>query len=225
MTKLTLIIIMILLVLGCEKSAENKAIEPLIVTAEHQQTLPVDVLLNDEEKQVRKIKETLPASAFMSAKWIDLIPKDDLDALMNPPDYIADIAENSAEDQLKNTFKNTKGNSEEDRYQQALVSSRVISEINNVPVRMPAFIVPLEFNDERRVTQFFMVPFFGACIHQPPPPPNQTIFVIYPQGLTLDSLTDPYWISGILKTSLVENEVAIAAYTMEMHDFELYTDE
>ena len=86
-------------------------------------------------------------------------------------------------------------------------------------------VIDVEFDDEQRVTQFFMVPFFGACIHLPPPPPNQTIYVNYPQGFTLESLVDAYWISGILKTSIVENELAIAAYSMEVHAFELYTDE
>jgi hypothetical protein len=70
-----------------------------------------------------------------------------------------------------------------------------------------------------------MVPFFGACLHLPPPPPNQTIFVNYPQGLKLESLYDAYWISGVIKTSLVENDTATAAYSMEMYAFELYTEE
>ena len=94
-----------------------------------------------------------------------------------------------------------------------------------MPIRIPAFIVPLEFDDEQRVTQFFMVPFFGACIHLPPPPPNQTIFVNYPQGFKLDDLTEAYWVSGIIKTSKVENDLATAAYTMEVHYLELYTEE
>ena len=105
------------------------------------------------------------------------------------------------------------------------MSTQVISALNNVPVRIPTFIVPLAFDDEQRVIQFFMVPYFGACIHEPPPPPNQTIFVNYPQGFKLESLTEPYWVSGILKTSLVENDMAIAAYSMEVKIFEPYTDE
>lgn len=171
---------------------------------------------------------TLPASAFMSAEWVDLIPKDDLNALLNPPEYIENIVDGSAEDKLNKPFNNTPTNnaqnSNEDRYQQALASTRIIPEINNVPVRMPAFIVPLAFDDAQRVTKFFMVPYYGACLHEPPPPPNQTIYVDYPQGFKIDAITEPYWISGILKTSLIENDIATAAYSMEMHAFELYTD-
>ncbi len=91
-------------------------------------------------------------------------------------------------------------------------------------IRIPDFIVPLEFNDKQTITQFYLVPFFGACIHLPPPPPNQIIFVNYPEGLMLNTLYDPFWISGILKTSLIENEMASAAYSMQMQSFEVYTE-
>ena len=96
--------------------------------------------------------------------------------------------------------------------------------MNNQAIKIPGFIVPLEFNQDQSVTQFFLVPFFGACIHQPPPPPNQIIFVNYPQGLALNSLYDPFWISGLLRTSLVEHEMAVAAYSLQMTSFEPYTE-
>ncbi|WP_428354212.1 DUF3299 domain-containing protein [Methyloprofundus sp.] len=85
--------------------------------------------------------------------------------------------------------------------------------------------MPLEFNDERSVTQFFLVPYFDACIHVLPPPSNQIIFVSYPNGLKLDSLYDPFWISDILKTSVVKNETATASYAMQMQSYEIYTEE
>jgi hypothetical protein len=44
-------------------------------------------------------------------------------------------------------------------------------------VRLPGFIVPLEVSKEGKVTEFFLVPYVGACIHVPPPPPNQLIYV------------------------------------------------
>ncbi|HBC56144.1 MAG TPA: DUF3299 domain-containing protein, partial [Gammaproteobacteria bacterium] len=46
----------------------------------------------------------------------------------------------------------------------------------------------------------------------------------YPQGLELDALYDPFWISGILKTSFVENDMASAAYSMQMQSFEVYKE-
>jgi len=91
-------------------------------------------------------------------------------------------------------------------------------------IRIPGFIVPIEFDDEQTITQFFLVPFFGACIHVPPPPPNQILFVEYPEGLKVDDLYDPFWLSGVVKIALTENNMATAAYSFKMQHYEIYTD-
>jgi len=161
---------------------------------------------------------------FETIQWTDLIPGDDLEALLNPPDYLAEIEDGSEEDQISGSIQMSKVDPGEDRYQQALVSTQVIDEMDGRSVRIPGFIVPLEFDDEQTITQFFLVPFFGACIHVPPPPPNQIILVNYAKGLKLTALYDPFWISGEIKTSLIENNLATAAYVMEMHAYEAYTD-
>ncbi len=51
---------------------------------------------------------------------------------------------------------------------------RVRLDLNDKDVRIPGFIVPLEYKESEIVTRFLLVPYFGACIHEPPPPPNQT---------------------------------------------------
>ena len=112
--------------------------------------------------------------------------------------------------------------SSDDKYQQALQSVNVRGEIDGKAVRVPGFVVPLEFDDNQVITQFFLVPYFGACIHMPPPPPNQIILVNYSTGLELDALYDPIWISGMLKVSLTENSLGRSAYSMDMHMFEPY---
>ena len=92
-------------------------------------------------------------------------------------------------------------------------------------VRIPGFIVPIEFNGEQTITEFFLVPYFGACLHMPPPPPNQIIYVKSAEGLKLEALYYPFWISGDLKASMVENDMATAAYSMEMNNYEAYQQE
>ena len=164
----------------------------------------------------------LPAAAFRDVEWPELMPADDLEAIMNPPEYLQDIEDGSPEDQIASQLANPGDPVTDDRYQQALVSTRVVDAMNGQPVRIPGFIVPLEFDDQQMVTEFFLVPFFGACIHVPPPPPNQIIYVSYPQGFQLAALTDPFWISGVLETSMTENAMATAAYAMEMQRFEPY---
>ena len=162
--------------------------------------------------------------SYKTLEWTDLIPEDDLDALLNPPSYVTDVEDGSLEDQISNQVQNALAAAYDDRYQQALTSTQVIPELNGQAIRIPGFVVPLEFDDDQTITQFFLVPYFGACIHVPPPPPNQIIFVDYDKGLKLNALYDPFWISGILKTELINNDVATATYSLQMQSYEPYED-
>ena len=144
-----------------------------------------------------------PDNRYQTIAWEDLIPEDEYEILSNPPSYLDDIADGSAEDQISGQLNNAIALAEEDRYQQALVSTNIRSEMDGKAVRIPGFVVPLEFNSDQTITEFFLVPYFGACIHMPPPPPNQIIHVKYPQGLQLDALYNPFWITGVMRASLV----------------------
>jgi len=161
---------------------------------------------------------------YKKVEWTDLIPEDELDILLNPPSYIDDIVDGSFEDEISNQIKNTLVPAKNDPYQQALISTKVKPGMDGQAIGIPGFIVPLEFDDELIVTEFFLVPYFGACIHVPPPPPNQIIYVKYAKGLELKTLYDPFWIYGTLKTSTVENDTATASYTIDMASYEDYTE-
>ena len=163
--------------------------------------------------------------SFKTIEWIDLMPQDDLDALLNPPDYLDEIEDGSEEDQLSNQFQIAIAKASDDRYQQALVSTRIKPEFDNQKIRLPGFIVPLEFGKNQTVTRFFLVPYFGACIHLPPPPPNQIVYGVFEKGLKVDVLHEPFWINGVLHTTLMENDIAKAAYTMTVAEIVPYVDE
>ncbi len=186
--------------------------------------------------QVEKLtRETAPpVQEYRTIEWFDLMPEDNLDALMNPPQYISEIQDGSLEDQISSQLQNAQAAANDDRYQQALVSTRVVGEMDGQAVRVAGFIVPLEYEDmeenidllgigvEQTITEFFLVPYFGACIHVPPPPPNQIIHVTSEEGFKVSSIYAPYWISGVLKTSMTENDVAASAYSLEMQESEPY---
>lgn len=161
---------------------------------------------------------------YEAIDWVDLMPEDDLEALMNPPEYLNEIEDGSMEDQISSQLLGALENAADDRYQQALTSARVKPEYDQRPIRLPGFIVPVEMNEQQLVTEFFLVPFFGACIHYPPPPPNQIIYVTAPDGVAQQNLYDPYWVEGTLTTTLTENEVAVSAYAMKADNIELYTE-
>lgn len=162
---------------------------------------------------------------FETITWEDLMPKEELEILLNPPSYIVEAEEGSTEDQVANPLLNAIDAATNDQYQLALVSTNVVAEMNNKAIRIAGFIVPLEFNDKKAMTQFFIVPYFGACIHVPPPPPNQIVLVNYPRGLQIDELYRPYWILGVLKTSITKKNMGTSAYTIDMQKHEEYKEE
>jgi hypothetical protein len=185
----------------------------------------VDTTYAPVDKKVVKNKPTkkLPSPTFKTIEWNDLIPEEDLNVLMNPPGYIDDLEDTAFDDDISAQLTINIDSAANDRYQQALVSTNIIEKMDGLSVRIPGFVVPVEF-DEESITEFFLVPYFGACIHSPPPPPNQIIYVHAPKGLKLETLYDPFWISGKLSTSLVENYMATAAYSLKMTSYEAYTE-
>jgi hypothetical protein len=162
--------------------------------------------------------------AFETIEWTDLIPPEVLEILLNPPQYVTEIEDGSVEDQISSQMQNSLAAASDDKYQQALASTEVNADMDGAMIRIPGFIVPLEFDDEEIVTQFFLVPYFGACLHMPPPPPNQIIMVDSPKGIALEELYTPFWISGEISTSIVETDMATSAYSMKLHEYEQYTE-
>ena len=109
----------------------------------------------------------------------------------------------------------------------ALASMQVMNfEVNEAltgqEIRIPGFIVPLELDEQGQVTEFFLVPYFGACIHVPPPPPNQMVYVIMDRGISLDSMYAAYWISGTMKVEKRSTSIGAAAYTLAATHAEEY---
>lgn len=171
------------------------------------------------------ITTPLPKPDFVETDWVELIPIEDLKALMTPPASLSLIQDGSEEDQLSAEFPDISAPPSDDPYQQALVSTRIKPELDGKLIRLPGFIVPLEFDDNLVITQFFLVPFFGACLHVPPPPPNQIIAASYPKGMTQETLDEAFWVYGVLNTTLTQNDIATSAYSMTVHHIEPYSEE
>jgi uncharacterized protein len=101
-------------------------------------------------------------------------------------------------------------------------SSGVNGKLAGQRLRLPGFIAPLEIDKEGRISEFFLVPYFGACIHVPPPPANQIVYVKMTKPLKIESLYDAYWITGKM---LIENKttsLGAAAYRLEAERAEIY---
>ncbi len=131
--------------------------------------------------------------------WVDLVPEDQrgqYDLAPPPPahDYLSGDSSALASMQVMNFQVNPK--------------------LEGQDIKIPGFIVPLELDDKGLVTEFFLVPYFGACIHVPPPPPNQMVYVIMNKGISLDSMYSAYWITGKMTTKTRSTSLGAAAYTL-----------
>lgn len=97
-----------------------------------------------------------------------------------------------------------------------------VAELNELKVRIPGYTVPFEYGADAEISEFLLVPYYGACLHAPPPPPNQTVFVITDTPIKLKDLAQAVWIEGTLYTQTQESELADAAYTIKMDAIEVY---
>ncbi|MBE1283482.1 MAG: DUF3299 domain-containing protein [Rhodobacteraceae bacterium] len=95
----------------------------------------------------------------------------------------------------------------------------IVPELNGEFVRLPGFLVPLKF-DGTGGTEFLLVPFVGACIHVPPPPPNQLVYALAERPHQMEGLFAPVYAVGTLRTVYAETGLAQASYQMNVQTFE-----
>lgn len=95
----------------------------------------------------------------------------------------------------------------------------VVESLGGKRVHIGGYIVPLDF-DATRVKEFLLVPFVGACIHVPPPPANQIIYVKIDEGFDVQGTFDPVWVTGALKVTPVFTGLAEAGYRLEAEKVE-----
>ena len=82
--------------------------------------------------------------------------------------------------------------------------------------------MPLDVGKDGLVSEFFLVPYFGACIHVPPPPPNQIVYVKMEKGIALDSIYEAYWVTGKMKIAKKATQLGAAAYSLAASKVEIY---
>jgi uncharacterized protein len=90
----------------------------------------------------------------------------------------------------------------------------VVADLDGKRVSIGGYIVPLDF-EATTVKEFLLVPFVGACIHVPPPPANQIIYVKSSQGFEVSGSFDAVTVTGTLKTTVAFTGLADAGYTLD----------
>jgi hypothetical protein len=98
-----------------------------------------------------------------------------------------------------------------------------LKKLEGKTVRIPGFVVPLDdFQEEG--AEFLLVPYYGACVHTPPPPPNQIVMVgMEGKKAVKLNLFDAVWMSGKLKIASVESPYGTVGYQLEGLKVEPYS--
>ena len=152
--------------------------------------------------------------------WLELMPLQDQKALEAMPEISHDSPEGDG------SFAAQGGLKQQDKNLPAVMySSKTVGALNGQSIRIGGYPVPLESDSRGRSTLFFLVPYPGACIHVPPPPPNQIMLVRYPEGIALEDIYAPLWVEGVLKIEPVSNELADAAYALDAKRVRLVEEE
>jgi hypothetical protein len=197
------------------------------------------------------------AQSLRQIKWADLVPpsepfadpfaaltepqKSDLGLLVVwrqlqargetlPPDRLAPVT--AAQARLKQANVDVEGllaRRAELVEQRRKADEAVNASLNGQQVRLAGYLLPLEI-DGLAVTEFLLVPYVGACIHAPTPPPNQIVHVRHPKGYAGSGLFAPVWVRGEMRTvrsdarlTLVDGSATVpTSYAMQAEAVEPY---
>ena len=149
----------------------------------------------------------LPSSAlaepFVDLEWDDLLPEDQ-------PSIPRALRSLMPHDETKALQS------------QQPASTGVRTDWNGQIVRLPGFIVPIEYSGTG-VTAFILVPYVGACIHVPPPPANQLVFVTSPEPYESKGLFEAVNVTGMFGTASTRTQLADIGYALSAERIEAYS--
>ena len=150
-------------------------------------------------------------TAPIDLKWASLLPSEEHEVIAR-----YQTTQPQSLEQMTAQVMRSINASKDQSYQDALISTNTMAEFENQIVSISGFIVPIDFYNDKSVKSFFFVPYFGACIHLPAPPPNQMIFVQLEQGFKDVDITKTYTLAGKLNIELFEDLMGTSAYTLDL---------
>ncbi|MDC0602062.1 DUF3299 domain-containing protein [Aliiglaciecola sp.] len=154
----------------------------------------------------------IEGTPFTPIEWKELIPKDEIAVIQKYQTKPA-VTVNDLTQQILNSIE-ASGDLE---YQQTLVSTNTVESMVNTNVKISGFVVPIDFYASKNPKFIFIVPYFGACIHFPPPPPNQMFFVKLEDTFTEFDINQAYTFTGKINIALFEDMLGTSAYSMDVN--------
>lgn len=153
------------------------------------------------------------ADAAMKIKWSELVPKN-MPAAKPNKTFFAGSEKSDPNGDAPPPLPEGKFMSMKRKQPGSGRPPAIVSALNGKRVEIGGYVVPLDF-DATTVKEFLLVPFVGACIHVPPPPANQIIYVKAENGLDIGGTFEPVTVVGTLKTDAASTGLADTGYTME----------
>lgn len=146
-------------------------------------------------------------------KWADLIPPGNRETLYDKVSKRSLMTEENDDPFSKTILAVTRVISDH---------APVVESLNGRRVRLAGLVVPLEWQGEK-MSEFLLVPYFGACVHVPPPPANQIVYVkTTTEPVDMLPLFGSVSVTGKLITDYSHREEGDAGYTIESEKVELY---
>ncbi|MCP3869909.1 MAG: DUF3299 domain-containing protein [Gammaproteobacteria bacterium] len=109
-----------------------------------------------------------------------------------------------------------------DELEAAWNEAPVVESLDGKRVKLPGFVVPIE-GDGKKLSEFLLVPYYGACIHVPPPPANQTVYVKVINGdAKIRQAFDTVWVTGTLSAKSFNSDLATAGYQIQAEEVTPY---
>lgn len=143
------------------------------------------------------------AHTWREIQWTELTP-----ANWRPPDVLKGLDPSRLRDADPQALEALK------RLKDAWEKAPVVTALDKQSVRIAGYVIPLD-RDGEEVHEFLLVPYFGACIHVPPPPSNQIIYVRTGKPIEGMLTMDTLWVSGVLSVSTMDSPWGRAAYSLQ----------
>jgi hypothetical protein len=142
---------------------------------------------------------------FRDTKWPELLPED-----WNPYRQVRKLREGmeSMTDDDPRAMEMLKN------LREMWNNAPINAALDGAAVRIPGYVVPLD-ESKGGIREFLLVPYFGACIHTPPPPSNQIIHVLTDRPVEGLHAMDTVWISGTLKADRSDSVMGASSYRMQ----------
>ncbi len=149
------------------------------------------------------------ATDAQQLNWEEMVPEG-----FQPPE---NPMVNMTREEIDKLFDGSEeSNKQLEELETAMSYAPTVEELDGRRVKIPGYVVPLEFDGQTELNEFLLVPYYGACIHTPPPPANQVVHAKLESPIQIENTYDPVFAIGVLRAETTTSDLAEAGYTLEL---------